>query len=144
MAGLVKEKAVCLGPDSPLVRSFPLVPVGKSQEKQRFTHIDWVASSIVQISTNTCSCTHLNSKGKTAEDFKTGDNIFHLVNTNYVTLDTLVKCLIDTGFKITILGRKEFQERCKDIGPDHPWYGYCSFRWTALTFLFFIGSYSKA
>lgn len=29
LAGLVKERIVCVGEDSPLVKSFPLVPVGK-------------------------------------------------------------------------------------------------------------------
>lgn len=63
----------------------------------------------------------LTARSKHAKAMEYANRIFHLVNTKHITLQTLVDCLETCGYKMAPVLKKEFQERCQNIPPDHPW-----------------------
>jgi len=107
LRGLIKDQRCCLGEGTPLLQSFPLIPV------------DAVSSSIVNV-----AASYMSSANSVVNKNDRGTRIFHLVGTAPFPLSLLVEGIEASGVSMENLSASDYKSFMATIKEDHPMYAF--------------------
>lgn len=101
LIGLSREGIYCADEDSPLPRTFPVIPT------------DWAATAVVRIAGSNVWAT-------------IKPPIFHIVNRNPLSLEDLIEGIQAAGTPMRAIESEAFRERMSTLSLDHPLYVFRS------------------